>query len=541
VVDQKIRDTEYATMPMNFRMTKEAMEYQERAPLDRTEPRLEAEMMEADNVMAAETRSTGCHYRHYDKFTGEWERRWIASPQCLPEHIHRDPEVKREGNDVTQAAFQSPYAQPGYEQLIYCRDNVNSVFGKEEGGHVKPPVQKALLGRGNIPELTAEQMHEAGMTIQQGTSFMQYGTPGRPTGSEYQGVGRQGDFNPYSEEIMGHADRYLITNGKRGHSLHASFFRDAEDCLQRGAVVRGFNDTQEQDPASVRAGRMVAELPEATSSPAAPQTFFNVYGEMVRAEQALEATAREYMDSEYSTEGDRGEAIVTSLLTNRWRQVHDDIVGYAAWIAIFRHDHEDHGGCKPDLTTIAPERQEQCLDEAYGQLVWHLEIPGFSGLLRAQEGWTARHASVAIQSRLSEHIRITDCERRHRRVEECQRRGRHRAPRVIQLSDPAEFVDPEGAYRGGLDEQGMAYRSRIGAYQRMRTIILKGAWLIDNEHKNDGGEKANGTESDEDMTDASAATGQGHRHQDSDNQGHDDGRWQESRRCPVGQSTNVEG
>jgi hypothetical protein len=77
VVDQKIRDTEYATMPMNFRMTKEAMEYQGRAPLDRTEPRLEAELTEADNVMAAETRSTGCHYRHYNKFTGEWERRWI--------------------------------------------------------------------------------------------------------------------------------------------------------------------------------------------------------------------------------------------------------------------------------------------------------------------------------------------------------------------------------------------------------------------------------------------------------------------------------
>jgi hypothetical protein len=57
----------------------------------------------------------------------------------------------------------------------------------------------------------------------------------------------------------------------------------------------------------------------------------------------------------------------------------------------------------------------------------------------------------------------------------------------------------------------MSYRSRIGAYQRMRTIILKDAWLIDNEHKNDGGEIASGTESDEDMTDTSAATDQGHR------------------------------
>jgi hypothetical protein len=66
-VDQKIRDTEYATMPMNFRMAKEAMEYQGRAQLNRTEPRLEAELMEAENVVAAETRSTGYHYRHYDK------------------------------------------------------------------------------------------------------------------------------------------------------------------------------------------------------------------------------------------------------------------------------------------------------------------------------------------------------------------------------------------------------------------------------------------------------------------------------------------
>ena len=69
-MDQKTRDTEYATMPMNFRMAKEAMEYQGRALLDRTEPRLEAELMEADNVMAAETRSTVYHNTHYDKFTG---------------------------------------------------------------------------------------------------------------------------------------------------------------------------------------------------------------------------------------------------------------------------------------------------------------------------------------------------------------------------------------------------------------------------------------------------------------------------------------
>jgi hypothetical protein len=35
-----------------------------------------------------------------------------ASPVERREH-RRDPEVQREGNDVTQAAFQSPYAQDG--------------------------------------------------------------------------------------------------------------------------------------------------------------------------------------------------------------------------------------------------------------------------------------------------------------------------------------------------------------------------------------------------------------------------------------------
>jgi hypothetical protein len=97
-----------------------------------TEPRLEAELTNADNVMAAETRSTGYYYRHYDKTTGEWERRWEAQ---LPEtHIHRDPQVKQEGNDVTQAAFQSPYAHPArcYERLIYCRHGVSSVFHRRE-------------------------------------------------------------------------------------------------------------------------------------------------------------------------------------------------------------------------------------------------------------------------------------------------------------------------------------------------------------------------------------------------------------------------
>jgi hypothetical protein len=167
VVEQKIRDTEYATMPMNFRMTKEAMEYQRRAPLDRTDPRLEVELMEADNVMAAETRSTGCHYRHYDKFTGEWERRWIANPQRLPEHIHRDPEVRREGNDVPQAAFQSPYSHPApyYENLIYIADTVSercSTEGKKE--------QSEARYRGRSSAATTSQSSPPGKCSKQACS-----------------------------------------------------------------------------------------------------------------------------------------------------------------------------------------------------------------------------------------------------------------------------------------------------------------------------------------------------------------------------------
>jgi hypothetical protein len=126
-MDQRIRDVEYPR----------TMEYQGRAPLDLTEPRIEAELMEADNVMAAETRSTGCHYRHY-----------------MPEgYIRRDPEVKREGNDVTQATFQSPYSHsaPYYERMIYSRHGVRTVmFYRREEGAERGPVQRAALGRDNF-------------------------------------------------------------------------------------------------------------------------------------------------------------------------------------------------------------------------------------------------------------------------------------------------------------------------------------------------------------------------------------------------------
>ena len=54
---------------------------------------------------------------------------------------------------------------------------------------------------------------------------------------------------------------------------------------------------------------------------------------------------------------------------------------------------------------------------------------------------------------------------------------------VTQLSDPAEYTSTGVAGRGSLDEKGMAYWSRIGAYQRMRTIILRDVWLIDSDHR----------------------------------------------------------
>jgi hypothetical protein len=372
------------------------------------------------------------------------ERRW-ADHLLREVHIRRDPEVQREGNDVTQAAFQSPTAHPvrTYERMIYSRHNVSSVFRKEEGGHPLAPVQRTLLGRDNFPALTTKEMFGAGMFLQQGVSEV-------PTGNEYQGVGRQGDFDPYAEGPMAHADCYLIINGKKGHSVRASFFGDAEKCLQHRAIVRGFNDIQGLAPVRVRAARMIAELPEATNSPFIPQdTFINVYGAMVDAEQALEVAAREYMDSEYRTGGDRGESVVTPLLIIRWRQVHDDMIRDAAWVAIFRHDHRDHGECKPDLTMIDPEEREQRLDDAYLQLALHLEIPGFTLLLEAQEGRTVRQANTAIQSKLSEHIRSTDYQRRQRRVAEYNRRDIHRSHVVAQLSDPAEYVDTGDAGRGG--------------------------------------------------------------------------------------------
>ena len=49
----------------------------------------------------------------------------------------------------------------------------------------------------------------------------------------------------------------------------------------------------------------------------------------------------------------------------------------------------------------------------------------------------------------------------------------------------------------------MAYRDRIQTYQRIRTVILKDAWLIDHDHRED--EREDGVE--EEASDAACLTG----------------------------------
>jgi hypothetical protein len=162
---------------------------------------------------------------------------------------------------------------------------------------------------------------------------------------------------------------------------------------------------------------MVAALPEATTPTFTPQQgFSNVYGDMVDAEQALEVTAQEYMASEYTTGGNRMESIVTPLLIARRQQVHEDMIGDIAWIAAFRNDREEHGECRPRLAMIDPGERDRHLDDAYRRLVLHMEIPGPTALLEAQEGRTVRQAGIAIQSKLTGHIRATGHQRRRRRA-----------------------------------------------------------------------------------------------------------------------------
>jgi hypothetical protein len=98
----------------------------------------------------------------------------------VPAGAYRDPEVRREGNDVTQAAFQSPCAHLAaryYERMIYARHDLRSVFYRREEGAERGPVQRAALGRDNFPALIHQQMFEAGMFLQQNMAMV-------PTGSE---------------------------------------------------------------------------------------------------------------------------------------------------------------------------------------------------------------------------------------------------------------------------------------------------------------------------------------------------------------------
>jgi hypothetical protein len=204
------------------------------------------------------------------------------------------------------------------------------------------------------------------------------------------------------------------------------------------------------------------------------------------------------MESEYTTGGDRIEAIVTNLLIARWQQV--------AWIAIFCDDRKEYGECKPDLQMVDPDERDDPLDEAYRQLVLHLEIPGIIAMLDAQEGRSARQAGIAIQSKLTEHIRSTDHQRRWRRAREYYRSDAHCEHVAAQMSDPLEYVTGD-AGRGSLDEKGMAYLGRIKAYQRIRAIVLRDAWLIDHDHKEDEGE--GDVEPDEEASDAASCPAAG--------------------------------
>jgi hypothetical protein len=147
-----------------------------------------------------------------------------------------------------------------------------------------------------------------------------------PTGSEYAGVGGQKDFDPNADGVMVRADCYLVINGKEGHSIHASYFGDAEREIRHGAIVRGFRDMTGEPPARVRAARMVLAIPEPKAIQYTPQaTFGNIHGNRIDTAQALEGAARVYMDAEYTTGGNRMEAIVTSILITRWQRVHEDI------------------------------------------------------------------------------------------------------------------------------------------------------------------------------------------------------------------------
>ena len=129
-------------------------------------------------------------------------------------------------------------------------------------------------------------------------------------------------------------------------------------------------------------------------------TFANIHGSRIDTAQALEAAARVYMDEEYTTGGNRTEAIVTSLLTTRWQRVHEDMIGDIAWIAIYSDDHKGFGECRPDMRGLTTEQRNARAAETYRQLVLHLEVPGLAVLLNAQkrDDRSARLESLSSRS-----------------------------------------------------------------------------------------------------------------------------------------------
>jgi hypothetical protein len=188
------------------------------------------------------------------------------------------------------------------------------------------------------------------------------------------------------------------------------------------------------------------------------------------------------------------------------------------------HDHRDHGECRPDLTSVDSDMQRQHMADTYRQLVWHLEVPGLIMLLEAQEGRgrssPGRHCDPVEAD--CEYIRCMDHQRRIRRAKDYRRHVTSRSYMVAQLSDPAEYIGTWDASRGSLDELGMAFRSKIKTYQRIRSFILRDAWLIDNDRRSDKEGDASGADSDEGSPDAPPATEQGLRPQESKRQDHGD-------------------
>ena len=113
-------------------------------------------------------------------------------------------------------------------------------------------------------------------------------------------------------------------------------------------------------------------------------------------------------------------------------------------------------------------QRNDLLKETYRQLVLHLEIPGITMLLDAQEGRSVRQAGIAIQSKLTEHIRSTDHQRSWRRAREYHRKDAWRERATAQLSDPREYMSQKTRIEGALTrrrwptETGFRHTSAYG-------------------------------------------------------------------------------